>query len=688
MKLPRVRRRDGTVADFERRRVEAAVRRAAERAGEEDSRAPGEVADLVEMALGRRYAPERARDTASTAALPSVEEVEDLVEEALVELGHAAVAKAYILDRARDARTRAALGAAHDSALGRRAPRVAVRGGVEPWSRARIVAALVSEADVARELAEEVAARVEERVFASGWRRVSTSLVRELVDNELVERGLSDALSRTRPVGVPRHDLVRWIATPEPEREPGASDPRGLAGRIAGEVLRRHVLEDVLPDALVDALSDGDFGIEDLERAHQDLVLAVPCELLAAGELDGAQAFEVLAEVAALGSRVSRRIVLEDANDLLAALARAPRGAGSDRLAAWLAALAAVARASGRALDLGLRLKPRERGPAAPAWFERLVAELSAAESGGPRADLPRLLVDAAELVEAGAQDPALERGVELLLARGRLVPVFATAGLRPCGPGLVRGARDHGALALRAVATLNLPRAARRAGPWREDALFEELQRLLSQALDALAALRELRRATPVAGLRARSAHAVVPVGLVEAVRWMHDGAARPEGAARLLSFLAEAAHRLGHERGLLVHVAGDFGARDARRFAARDARRFQTIQNQLFPADDAAPAGPELSHGLDLARLGDPATRAEALGVTLAALDAGLLDAPGLVRALARPADERAPLLAGLAAFVRARERARTRAGVLYVLPRNEGAGTLYSDDAPAIS
>src|SRR5690606_32612369 len=139
------------------RLVEGAVARAAERAGEEGSRAPGEVADLVEMALGRRYGPDRARasDTAAGAAnLPGLEEIEDLIEESLIELGHAAVAKAYILERARDARVRAALGAAgEDSAAGRRAPRVLVNGGVEPWSRARIVAALVSEADVPRALA-------------------------------------------------------------------------------------------------------------------------------------------------------------------------------------------------------------------------------------------------------------------------------------------------------------------------------------------------------------------------------------------------------------------------------------------------------------------------------------------------------------------------------------------------------
>jgi len=696
VKPARVRRRDGTIVPFERRLVEAAVGRAAERAGDEGSRAPAEVADLVEMALARRYGADRVSndrargDAAVNTSLPGVEEIEDLVEESLVELGHAGVAKAYILDRARDARVRAALGAGdEDTQLGRRAPRVVVHGGLEAWSRARIVAALVSEADVPRGLADEVAARVEERVFASGWKRVSTALVRELVDNELVERGLQDVLSRTRPVGVPRHDLTRWIGATTPEREPGSADARDLEARVSGEILRRYALEDVLPAALADAMSDGDFGLEDLERVHEDLVIAVPCELLVAGELDGAKAFDVVGEVAALAPRVARRVVLEDCGDLFAVLGRAPRSGASDRSASWIASIAAVARASDRAIDLTVRLKSRDRGPAAPPWFERLVADLALAEAEGPRAELPRLLVDTGELVEAAASHPAIERGVELLLARGRIVPTFGSGTERCAGPGLARGSREHGALALRAAATLNLPRAARRAGPWREDALFEELHKVLGLALDALASLRDLRRGAPARALRARAAHAIVPVGLSEAVRWIGDGQARPEVAARVLAFLVEAAQRLGQERDLLVTVCGAFGERDARRFASLDARRFQTVQQNLFALEDATPASASTTHGFDLASLGESnATRADDLGAALAAIGTGVLDAPGLVRSMARPQDGRMPLLAGLDAFERARARHRARTTVLYALPRSTADATLYTDDAPALT
>jgi hypothetical protein len=43
--------------------------------------------------------------------------------------------------------------------------------------------------------------------------------------------------------------------------------------------------------------------------------------------------------------------------------------------------------------------------------------------------------------------------------------------------------------------AALNLARAARRAGPWREDALLENVARTLESALEGLAALQEFQR-------------------------------------------------------------------------------------------------------------------------------------------------------------------------------------------------
>ena len=287
MKIRRVRKRDGREVPFDKAKIAEAVGKAQAAVGEDDSMFAGEVGDVVELALRRRYALDTAGDAGAVETIPDIEEIQDLVEQALIELGHAAVAKAYILYRDRRARIRAALEVRGEGEAerARRAPRVQVSGGVLEWSKGRIVGALMNEGDLPRATAEQVAARVEERVFDSGLKRISTALIRELVDNELVELGLAQALRRQRPVGLPRHDLRRLFEDPRALEESGAQRNAGaatLSGALTRAVLSRYCLEDVLSDALGEAHLSGEIQIEDVGRPDLPLVLSMPCELVCA----------------------------------------------------------------------------------------------------------------------------------------------------------------------------------------------------------------------------------------------------------------------------------------------------------------------------------------------------------------------------------------------------------------------
>jgi len=98
MSLARVRKRDGSLAAFDGGKITAALARALE--------AAGEITPLGAEELARRVVGElEARFPSSD---PSVEEVQDLVEETLVRQGLAHTAKAYILYRQRHAEIRAA----------------------------------------------------------------------------------------------------------------------------------------------------------------------------------------------------------------------------------------------------------------------------------------------------------------------------------------------------------------------------------------------------------------------------------------------------------------------------------------------------------------------------------------------------------------------------------------------------
>ncbi len=90
MTITKVRKRDGAVVDFNRDKVVEAVFKAAQSVGGSDHEEAGRIADLAIKILNDKFKPEY---------VPGVEEVQDVVEKALIETGHATTAKAYIVYR-------------------------------------------------------------------------------------------------------------------------------------------------------------------------------------------------------------------------------------------------------------------------------------------------------------------------------------------------------------------------------------------------------------------------------------------------------------------------------------------------------------------------------------------------------------------------------------------------------------
>ena len=284
-----VRKRDGRVVPFQRQKIADAVGKAMEAAGEPDPRFAAEVAGIVELTLLERTDAPPAAEPAGVAGPPQIEAIQDLVERALMELGRVAVAKAYILHRDLRARVRAVL-RVHRSETLRSPVRVREREGVSDWSKGRIVAALMQEAELPRESAEDVAGAVERRVFAAGKKSVTTGLIRELVASELFERGWLAALSAARVVGVSRLDVRRLLAGRElhPWRALGAPSGRpepaaALPAAIAAELLARYALESVLPESASELHRAGDLHVVGIESLGRPLTLSVEAELLAGG---------------------------------------------------------------------------------------------------------------------------------------------------------------------------------------------------------------------------------------------------------------------------------------------------------------------------------------------------------------------------------------------------------------------
>jgi hypothetical protein len=299
-RIAKVRKRDGRLVDFDESKIADAIYKAAVAVGGGDRFLAEELAGVVTLFLEKQYA----------GKVPNIEEIQDMVEKVLIETGHARTAKAYILYRDRRARARSLLevraeGGA-DIAAGPRVgnPRKAL---VSSWNKARIAEALVREADLDRRVAEQVASRVEEKVFAGRTPRITTSQIRSLVEAELFLLGYSDRVGRQSLVGLPRYDVDLLLRGGKgaPWRPMGPSD---LKRSVADALLAQYALAEVYAEEVVAA---------HLEARLHILDAGCPFEwIAAAGRTPPAEDPDAWVEGAALlaarlGGVASREAVLE-----------------------------------------------------------------------------------------------------------------------------------------------------------------------------------------------------------------------------------------------------------------------------------------------------------------------------------------------------------------------------------------
>jgi hypothetical protein len=245
-----VRKRDGRVVPFDEAKIADAIYKAIRSVGKGDRSLAEELASAATHFLSERCA----------GTIPGIEDIQDQIETVLIEMGHSEIAKAYILYRNKRATVRETLQV-------RKAPPEGVSGGpelvedrsgVSAWSKSKIAAALIREADMDVGVAEEIASAVERKVFSSGIRRISTSLIRELVDNELFERGFAAKLFRQAPIGLPKYNLEQIIfGTDTKEGFTFPKTPVEVRDIIAERILEGYSLDEVVSRAVADAHRDG-----------------------------------------------------------------------------------------------------------------------------------------------------------------------------------------------------------------------------------------------------------------------------------------------------------------------------------------------------------------------------------------------------------------------------------------------
>ncbi len=577
-RIDRVRKRDGQVVAYDERKLAEAIFRAARTAGRENRWLADDLAGVVTTYLERHHDRE----------VPSSAEIRRMVERILFETGHAEVARAYLLHG--ESKRREAAPAAPEEPAGELFPTEpvlvegAARGEVSTWGRERISAALVKEAGLDPESAGEIAAAVERRVFRGGERRVATSLIRELVNQELLARGHGSKMRRQLVVGLPKYDLDRLVRPGADAEAP--ADPDRLCRTIGETTLKQYALQELLPREVADAHLEGRIHLHDLDYPLKHHWLAVPASaILRDGARTGPAAYaeapvdarDLGAHLAAWSAAASRHVAggleLDGVETAFGTLLAGREEEAPREARALLLALAGLDRP---ATWLGIDPLARRSAPAA-----RKPARAFARHLLGAAADLPSPLV-----VQAGPEVFADEDGLALLREACRLAAARGGVRFLLDRPGLpgrrvsrhsVRGPAESGdEFRIAHAATINLPQACARSEAGTD--FYAELETALAAAVRAHLVKRGLGRATK--GDAAE--YAIGVCGLDEAVRLLCGSAmAEDEGALRVgirvLSFLYFRVREEAEKQGLrlALHDLEDDGA----------SGRFLRIDRQMFP-------------------------------------------------------------------------------------------------------
>ena len=139
------------------------------------------------------------------------------------------------------------------------------QGITAKWDRQRIIDALINEAGIPKEEAEEIAIAVEKKVLASGIKTVTVSLIRELVDNELFSKGLGKKLEKQQMIGMPSFNLNQIIFTKSNENSNiTANNPEAVNLEIAEVILKQYALKEIFTKDVAEAHMSGAVHIHNL----------------------------------------------------------------------------------------------------------------------------------------------------------------------------------------------------------------------------------------------------------------------------------------------------------------------------------------------------------------------------------------------------------------------------------------
>lgn len=254
-------KRDGRKSPFDKSKIADAIFKAAVAVGGADRELAEELSSAVTLFLRNKFQSES----------PNIEQIQDIVEKVLIETGHAKTAKAYILYREERAMSRKGLRVRKKVRKENNSTDLSLlvtpisRDEIISWDKSKIAKALQKEAHLNADLAYDIASSVEKKIFNSSLTNISTTLIRELVNNELFVRGLNKTLQKQASLSVPLYDLETLIFSKSQENSNITSNnPEAVNLALAETILKQYALQKIFTEDVTSAHMKGEIHLHDL----------------------------------------------------------------------------------------------------------------------------------------------------------------------------------------------------------------------------------------------------------------------------------------------------------------------------------------------------------------------------------------------------------------------------------------
>ena len=132
------------------------------------------------------------------------------------------------------------------------------------WNRERIVDAMMRETLIDYDTAAAISKDVESLIRKSGIKVVTAPLIREMVNAQLIEKGLENARKMHTRLGMPIYDVDALILHPNKENANVPHGPEATNLTLAERIKKEYALLTVFSQDVSDAHMNGDIHLHDL----------------------------------------------------------------------------------------------------------------------------------------------------------------------------------------------------------------------------------------------------------------------------------------------------------------------------------------------------------------------------------------------------------------------------------------